>query len=217
MPTIAQPQIERRFIPSPPGAELRAEPVDGKPLPRLTGVACPWDSMSVELWRDWDTDKPVVERFMAGAFAEVLAKNPDIIVPRDHDPSRLLGRTASGTAGVFESEAGLEYWVDPPDTEEGRSLVIQVARGDIRGSSFAFMPSTIDWTEEESRIVRTVRKVGLLADVSPVTNPAYPGSTATMARSIEALQQDLQAWRADANAWRAALRDREAMLIAAGF
>lgn len=206
--------LERRFIPVSAGAELRAEG-DGA-LPRLTGVACPWDSLSVELWRDWDTNKPVHERFLAGAFAEVLATNPDIIVPRDHDPRRLLGRTAAKTASVFETTRGLEYWVDPPDIEEGRSLVVQVRRGDIRGSSFAFMPATVDWTEEEDRIIRTVRKVSLLHDVSPVTNPAYPESSATLARSVETMREELKTWRRGDRAWLMAIREREARLVESG-
>jgi HK97 family phage prohead protease len=203
--------IERRYVPLAAGAEIRAE--SDAPLTRINGLACPWDSLSVELWRDWESGKPVHERFFAGAFADVLAGNPDIIVPRDHDPSRLLGRTSSGTASVFETARGLEYWVDPPDTEEGRSAVVLVRRGDVRGSSFAFLPSTVDWTEEDTRIIRNVRKVSLLHDVSPVTNPAYPESSALLSRSVEALQKELNKWRS--GAWDAALRDREARLVEA--
>ncbi|MEO8277760.1 MAG: HK97 family phage prohead protease [Thermoanaerobaculia bacterium] len=206
--------LERRFIPLAAGAEIRAEG-EGE-LARLSGVACPWDSLSVQLWRDWDTNKPVHERFTAGAFAEVLAAKPDVIIARDHDPSRLLGRTASGTASVVETSRGLEYWVDPPATEEGRSIVVMVRRGDVRGSSFAFLPATVDWTEEEERIIRTVRKVSLLHDCSPVTNPAYPESTATMSRSVEAMQKELNAWRSGDKAWRAALLNREARLVETG-
>lgn len=206
--------LERRFIPLAAGAELRAEGEGA--LPRLAGVACPWDSLSVELWRDWDTNKPVFERFVAGAFAEVLATNPDVIVPRDHDPRRLLGRTSAKTASVFETARGLEYWVDPPDIEEGRSLVVQVRRGDIRGSSFAFLPATVEWSEEETRVIRTVRKVSLLHDVSPVTNPAYPESSATLSRSVEAMRDELKTWRRGETAWLLAVRDREARLAESG-
>jgi uncharacterized protein len=206
--------LERRFVSLADGAELRAEG-EGD-LPRLSGIACPFNSLSVELWRDWETGKPIFERFSAGAFGDALQGAPDIIVPRDHDPARLLGRTSSGTASVFETSRGLEYWVDPPDTEEGRSLVVLVRRKDVRGSSFAFIPSTVDWTEEEERIIRTVRKVKGLYDVSPVTNPAYPDSTATMSRSADAMQAELKAWRSGETAWLAALRDREARLVESG-
>ena len=141
---------------------------------------------------------------------------PDVIVPRDHDPGRLLGRTSSGTASVFETARGLEYWVDPPDTEEGRSLVVLVRRKDVRGSSFAFIPATVDWTEEETRILRTVRKVKALYDVSPVTNPAYPESTATMSRSADDVQAELKLWRQGGVAWRNALRERETQIAELG-
>lgn len=209
--------LERRYVPAAAGATIRAEdPKDGQELPRLAGVACPFDSLSVELWRDWDTGKPIHERFLAGAFAEVLAAKPDVIVPRDHDPMHLLGRTASGTAFVFESETGLEYWVDPPNTEDGRTVVELVRRRDVAGSSFAFIPAVLSWREEEDRIIRTVEKVAGLYDVSPVTWPAYPSSNVA-SRSVDELQRELATWRnGGVEAWRHEHRLRLARIAEAG-
>lgn len=185
---------ERRYTPISAGAELRAEESEGDNLPKIHGVACPWDSLSVELWLDFETGKPVHERFERGAFDEVLVGEPDIVVLRDHDRMHLLGRTASGTAKVWESERGLEYEVSPPDNDDGRSLVTLVRRGDLFGSSFAFWPQTVEWSEEEERVVRTVRKVKELDDCSPVTRAAYPASSLS-ARSLSQMKAELDVWR----------------------
>lgn len=184
--------IERRYVPLAAGAELRAEG-EGE-LPKIHGLACPWRSLSVELWTDWATGKPVFEQFERGAFTDVLAGKPDIVVLRDHDRLHLLGRTASGTANVFETDLGLEYDVDPPKNEDGRSLVELVRRRDLFGSSFSFMARKVEWEETGDRVIRTVKTVSLLEDVSPVTRAAYPESIVS-ARSVESLQAELAAWR----------------------
>lgn len=187
------PTIERRFVPLAQGAELRADEGDsGTDLPKIYGVACPWDSLSVELWRDW-SGKPVYERFARGAFSGVLAENPDIVCLRDHDRLHLLGRTASGTLRVFESERGLEYEVNPPANEDGRTLVELVRRGDLSGSSFAFMADKVEWEETDTQVLRTIKRCSLLEDVSPVTRPAYPAS-AVSAR-LATLKAELKTWR----------------------
>lgn len=190
--------LQRRYCPS--GAariEVRDEGGEGD-LPVIHGLACPFGRESVELWMDYMTGKPVVERFLPGAFTEVLATEPDIVVLRDHDRSRLLGRTRSGTAKVFETEAGLEYEFVPPPIEEGRAIVALVRRGDIAGSSFAFLDNHVEYEEQEDRIVRTVHKVTMLEDVSPVTRPAYPDSQVG-ARSIDHLQRQLDEFRGTAH------------------
>lgn len=187
-------ELQRRYlaIGSTPGVEIRAEG-EGE-LPTIHGVACPWNSLSVELWRDWVTGKPVYEQFAPGAFRAVLAGEPDIVVLRDHDRSRLLGRTSSGTAKVFETDRGLEYEFVPPPIEEGRAIVALIRRGDIAGSSFAFFDKKVTYDEQPKRIVRTVEEVSALEDVSPVTRPAYPKSKVAE-RSIESLQRQLDEWR----------------------
>lgn len=185
-------EIQRRYVPAEQGAELRAEG-EGAGL-MIRGLAVPWDSLSVEIWRDWQTGKPVYEKFSRGAFTAVLAKNPDVTVLRDHDRSKLLARTSSGTAKVFETERGLEYEFLPPNTEDGRTVVELVRRRDLVGSSFAFLDKKVSWDEEAKRIVRTVEEVSLLDDVSPVTRPAYPRSSVAE-RSASEIQRQLDAWR----------------------
>ena len=117
----------------------------------------------------------VIER---GAFDDTLAD--DVRVLFNHDPSLLLGRTASGTASISVDHDGLRYRVTPPDTGPGRDVLALVARGDVDGSSFGFRVISDHWSpgvEPGDLPVRHVERVALL-DVSPVTQPAYAETTA---------------------------------------
>jgi len=205
--------VERRYLTE--GTELR---VEGDPGSRLVrGVAVPWGSLSSPLWRDWKTGKPVQERFARGAFADVLARPAlDVVALRDHDRSRLLGRTPS-TLRVYETDRGLEYDFDPPDTEDGRAVVTLLDRRDLRGSSFAFRVKSETWSEEDDRILRTVNVASDLFDVSVVTRPAYPESqAAARSEDVEELQKSLNAWRRGGLAYLEHCLEREARLTAAG-
>ena len=181
---------ERRVLPAAGAIEFRAAPEGGSSdsLGTLVGVAVPWDSLSERLWTDYETGLPVFERFARGAFTSCLASercDPRCLV--EHDPRMLVGRLSAGTLRVSETERGLEYEVDVPNTTLGRDLVVSVRRGDLTQSSFSFRIAKEGqvWLEEEDRLVREVRTVGELFDVSPVTYPAYTES------SIEVAQRSL--------------------------
>lgn len=206
--------IERRYVTE--GTELRVEGAAGEPR-TVHGVAVPWESLSLPLWRDWKTGKPVQEKFARGAFTEVLAKpGLDVVALRDHDRSRLLGRTPN-TLRVRETDRGLEYDFDVPDTSDGRDVIALLDRRDLRGSSFGFRVKGEAFVEEADRIVRTVTIASDLFDVSVVTKPAYPASEASLrSEDAEELKKALDAWRAGRNAYEIYALEREAKLIAAG-
>lgn len=205
--------IERRYVTE--GTDLR---IDGAPGEKRTvhGVAVPWGSLSLPLWRDWKTGKPVQEKFARGAFDEVLAKpGIDVVALRDHDRSRLLGRTPN-TLRVRSTERGLEYDFDLPDTSDGRDVAELLARRDLRGSSFGFRVKSETFSEESDRIVRTVNVASDLFDVSVVTKPAYPASEASLrSEDAEELQKALDAWRSGRDAYLLYAIEREARLIEA--
>lgn len=211
-------EIERRYV---TGLEFRAEG-EGAAV-KIYGRAVPWKSLSVPLWTDSRTGKPVREQFVQGAFSKVLAApGLDIVALRDHVDSRLLGRTISRTLRVYEGPLGLDYDFDPPNTSDGRDVVELVGRGDLRGSSFAFgvKPGKPyeTWQETADAMVRNIYEVALLEDVSPVTRPAYPDSRVD-ARSLELAQRSLQAWRAGDAAideWRQQWAEGLARLAEAG-
>lgn len=102
----------------------------------------------------------------------------------NHDPSRVLGRTTSGTLRLKTDATGLAYEVDLPDTEAGRELYTLVQRGDISQSSFGFTVKDDTWEMRNGKQHRTITSIGTVFDVSPVTFPAYQ-DTSVAKRSMD--------------------------------
>ena len=173
-------QIERRDWEFAEEGNVAVETrADGRLM--LTGYAVRYNTLSVDLGGFRETILP-------GAFDKVLNRQRgkhDVVALFNHDPNQLLGRTASGTLELSSDEKGLRYSVVLPGTELGRSIAELTARGDLRGSSFAF---TVDakgeqWAPgEDGKPRRSIREVSGLYDVSVVTHPAYPSSTTSVAR-----------------------------------
>ena len=105
-----------------------------------------------------------------GAFAGTLAARNDVLALVDHDPTRLLGRTRSGTLRLAEDSRGLAFEIDLPDTQEGRDVLALAERGDLGGMSFGF--TAMDEQRDGDR--RELRAV-VLHEISVVLAwPAYP-------------------------------------------
>jgi len=118
------------------------------------------------------------ERIAPGAFDTAVATD-DVRALWNHDANFVLGRTSSGTLRLTADARGLQYDVEPPDTQWARDLMVSVERGDVTQSSFGFLvPDGGDeWTREAGQMpLRTIRKAQLF-DVSPVTYPAYDQTT----------------------------------------
>lgn len=121
-----------------------------------------------------------VETIRPGAFAASLAAGADILALVDHDRSRVLARTKSGTLRLSEDARGLRFEIDVPDTTAGRDVVALAARGDLGGMSFGF--SVADGGEAWTGDKRELRAV-TLHEISVVNAwPAYP-ETSVQARS----------------------------------
>ena len=109
-----------------------------------------------------------------GAFAASL-KGRDILALVDHDPSRLLARTKSGTLRLEEDSKGLRFELDLPDTTEGRDLLALAERGDIGGMSFGF---TVQKGGENWNGKRRELRAVTLHEISVVHAwPAYQGTS----------------------------------------
>jgi len=184
-------KTEKRFIPSdvcPVEVETRNDK-DAK----IVGLASVYfDGSESTEFRLFDN---VVERILPGAFDRALADGDDVVALYNHNENFVLGRTPN-TLELNSTEQGLEYRIDPPDTQYAKDLQTSISRGDIRGSSFAFQVEEQDWIEEDDKIVREVRSVRL-SDVSPVTRPAY-SATSTGLRSLDDCSEAKQAY----DAWR---------------
>jgi len=151
-------------------AELRAAEVTGN---TLAGHAAVFGQMA-EIRGGY-------EAIAAGAFDEVLARDDDVVALRDHDPSLLLGRRSAGTLRLSTDDDGLAFEVDLPDTSYARDVRELVARGDLRGASFGFLPGKDELGRApDGKQVRTHTSIRRLIDVSVVGLPAYDGTNVTL-------------------------------------
>lgn len=157
---------EVRFIPH----EMRVKADEGESK-KIVGYAAKFNSLSEEMWG-------FREQIAPGAFTEALKKS-DVRALFNHDPNYVLGRQSAGTVSLTEDDVGLHYEIDPPDTQWARDIVSSIERGDIAESSFAFSMSggVEEWDDSATPAIRTIKSVGNLYDVSPVTYPAYPEAT----------------------------------------
>lgn len=171
-------QIERRFVPA---TELRAE-TEGESR-RITGYAALFDSRSQDLGG-------FVEVIAPGAFAKAIARS-DIRSLFNHDPNLVLGRMKAGTLRVTEDDRGLHIENDLPDTQVARDLLENMRLGNVDQMSFAFSVTRDgqEWEERDGTLLRTIKEVHELFDVSPVTYPAYADTTVAV-RSLEAWRQE---------------------------
>jgi len=131
------------------------------------------------------------EVLMPGVFDDVL--DGDTRGLKNHNPDLLLGRTKSGTLRMKLDDAGnLGYEIDLPDTTPGRDIQVEVKRGDLDGTSFAFRvaPDGEKWIEEDDgTILRQILKFSVLRDLSPVVYPAYPDDKVSMRDQYEAFKE----------------------------
>jgi len=179
---------EKRFFPF----ELRAEG-DSK-QPKIVGHATVFNQFSEDLGG-------FREKFLPGAFTETI-KNDDIRSLINHTPTLILGRNKSGTLRISEDVAGVYYEVDAPDTSYARDLLVSIGRRDISQCSIIFRVQNkaderwlVDgkevaameafmamWDGKKRNVERHVLRAKL-ADVGPVTFPAYP-QTDVISRSM---------------------------------
>lgn len=186
---IELPLVERRAIASP--VECRAE-ADG--AGKIAGYAAVTERETV-------IDLGFFafrEKIAKGAFKDAI-QNDDVRALFNHDPNYVLGRNTNDTLRLKEDGTGLRYEADIPDTQAARDVRTLIQRGDVSGSSFAFTVEDDDdiWDDSEVKKgklpLRTIRKVTLY-DVSPVTYPAYEG-TSVSARSRTKMEGLIEAAR----------------------
>lgn len=197
---MSEQEMERRSWPL-ERLEIRAG--EGSPAV-VEGYAAVFNQFSVDLggWR---------ERIAPGAFERSLAAN-DIRALWDHNSQYVLGRNRAKTLELTEDEHGLAVRAQPPATTWAGDLLESMRRGDVNQMSFGFIVRQDEWIEDpDVGIVRVLRDVDLF-DVSVVTYPAYPQTTAeARARAMSYQKQqpgpaDIDAERARARARRAARR-----------
>lgn len=156
-------------------AQLRAK--KGAKTPAIEGYGAVFNELSEDL--GWFR-----EMIMPGAFKDCLAADdppPDVRCLFNHDASAILGRTVAKTLALAEDSTGLHFACDLPDTQTARDVLTSIDRGDISQCSFGFFVRKQKWTEEidedgTEHLIRELHAVDVF-DVSPVTFPAYTGTT----------------------------------------
>lgn len=120
------------------------------------------------------------EQLSTAAFDEVLTRSDtDAVSLINHDAAMLLGRQSAGTLRLKADGEGLAFEVDLPDTSYANDLRKLVARGDMKGASFGFIPDLAKSTWERAKDglqIHTINAVQFLRDIGPVTFPAYSGT-----------------------------------------
>jgi HK97 family phage prohead protease len=178
-----KPEIERRFF---SGTEAGIELRSGD-TPKIRGLAAAYGKWSLDLGGFREIIAP-------GAFDDVLrSEELDVVALFDH-AGQPLGRSTSGTLKLWTDERGLNYEIDPPDTQLARDVMSLMARGDLFGSSFAFTVETgsgEEWErDEDGGMRRTIKRFNGLYDVSVVTHAAYGNATSAALRSLERWQAE---------------------------
>jgi uncharacterized protein len=149
----------------------------------IAGIAASYGQLSADLGGFREIIAP-------GAFTRSLAANPDVVATYNHDVSKVLGRTTSGTLVLSDSPQGLRFVCKlDPNQQLHRDLHASVKRGDTNACSFAFSldGDAGDKFDEASvggqRFTRRTLRAVKLHDVSVVTYAAYPTGTHVDARS----------------------------------
>jgi HK97 family phage prohead protease len=169
-------QMELRTIPS--RLELRSD-TSGAVLEGYAAVF----GQEVDICGLWR------ERIRAGAFTDTLTRGDRTYALFNHDPSQVLAvnQRSDGTSGglrLHEDRTGLKVTIHPADTPTGAEVSALIRDGIIDRMSFAFAVEDEVWSRRDGVDVREITRVRLY-DVSPVTFPAYDG-TSVSARAMEA-------------------------------
>ena len=132
-----------------------------------------------------------------GSVTEELLRSCDIKAVLEHNKQRLLARynKGGGSLSLEINDYGLLYRFLSPNTVDGDFAVEMISRGDIFGSSFAYYAdekdkSKVEYTMDNGMLLRTVHKIDLIDDISPVIDPAFFGTDVSV-RSIEGIEATL--------------------------
>lgn len=135
-----------------------------------------------------------------GGFVETIAPDAldgvdltDVRCFLDHDSSKLLGRTSSGTLELTVDDIGLHFRCELPNTSAGRDAMELVKRGDLNQCSLGFTVAKDKWIKGQNIMKRTINKIGSLLEISLVSIPAYDDTDVRVAtRSLEDAVNELE-------------------------
>ena len=131
------------------------------------------------------------ERIAPGAFDETDMS--DTVALFNHDYNFPLAARTNNSLEIIHDEKGIRYRFEMPNTSYGNDLLELMRSGLVSQSSFAFTVRGEDtkWEKDKDKYVRHINKIEKLYDVSPVTVPAYPDTSAAV-RSLEQYKEEIK-------------------------
>jgi len=166
---------------------------DGENPLQINGYASVYNALSEDLGGFREIVRP--------SFFEPVLDN-DVRATINHDPNRVLGRSTSGTLRLVNDDHGLGVRINAPDTTYARDLITSIKRGDIDQMSFVFRVAEGGdrWSNAaDGYLLRELITAGELRDVSVVTYPAYPQTSAEARAKCAQMSLQLTAGAADNN------------------
>jgi len=144
---------------------------------QVRGYAALFDSMSEDFGGFREVIRP-------GSFTQAL-RSADVRLLWNHDTGRVLARSTAGTLRVQEDGLGLAIEADLGEQTFARDALISMERGDVSQMSFGFTldKDGYEWTERDGVVIREIKRVRSLLEVSLVGFPAYAETTAELARA----------------------------------
>jgi HK97 family phage prohead protease len=162
--------VEKRFVDA--DFEIRSE--EGKPI-TVSGYAAVFDDETT-------IGNAFAERVARGAFDGADMSNTVALF--NHDMNQPLARVGHGL-DLTVDERGLRYSFQLGNQSYAKDLAENIRMGNVSTSSFGFTVKDDEWDRRDDGLnLRTIKKVGLLFDVSPTTQGAYP-TTEVGLRSME--------------------------------
>lgn len=168
-------EFETRYVQL---ADVEVRQLEGG-VREFRGYAIRFDEPSVNLGG-------FVERVAPTGPARAIAEGQDVRHLINHDANLILGRTAAGTTKLEIDDVGVRVITQMPDTSYARDHAVSLERGDVNQMSFAFRvaPGGDSWDWDTSPPTRTLLDFDL-SDVSDVTYPAYPSTSAEVRSLVE--------------------------------
>ena len=127
------------------------------------------------------------EQIAPGAFDEVLTTNPDVHLTWDHDTRYVAARTKNNTLHLSSDTKGLLIDAQVGNYTWAKDLKTALERGDINQGSFAFTVAEGGdefAADDDGNVMRTIRSVGNLYDVTVTAQGAYPQTSLAAVRSL---------------------------------
>lgn len=167
-------EIEKRFF------DIGTEEEDDGTVKKIRGYAAVFNQDSA--------DMGFIEQIAPGAFAEAL-QSSDVRVLFNHDSNIIIGRMGVNL-DLREDGTGLYMELSPIDDPDYRRVEGKIRSGLITQQSFGFTVEADEWSDlDTDHPKRKITKIKKLFDVSPVTYPAYPGTSVAL-RKLDELKAE---------------------------